>query len=97
MADDKKIKPHQRKDKVNIDTEETSEYEARVKKRIQERKDSQQEGRKYVKDYQGKWSLKPSYVSSELKKVKGPDKEARRKEMQAKAKAYALRRKSAGR
>ena len=94
MSDDKKIKPHQRKDKVNIDTESTSEYKARVNKRIQERKDSLQEGRKYVKDYQGKWSLKPSYVSSEVGKVKGPDKDARRKELQAEAKKFALRRKA---
>ena len=94
MSDDKKIKPHKRKDKVDIDREDTSEYEARVKKRIQERKDALQEGRKYVKDYQGKWSLKPSYVSSEVGKVKGPEKEARRKELQAKAKEYALRKKA---
>ena len=68
-----------------------SDFDERMKKLMQKRQDDMDEGKKYVKDYKGEWSLKPSYTSSEVKKVKGPKMDARRKELQAEAKAYALR------
>lgn len=60
-------------------------------KRTQKRDDNRAKDRKYVKDYKGKWSLKPSYTTSELTKVKGPQRDTRRKELEAEARAYALR------
>ena len=59
--------------------------------RLQSIEDTLNKGKKYVKDRNKQWSLKPAYVSHELDKVTGPNKDARREELKAKARAFALR------